>query len=213
MRAFQFIFYVVLVVASTQYVNAKNLEEYNILSNTEVDSVVVTILPDIYTSRNVTRNDFDEWKKISSEIIIRGKTEIKQVLDSFKKCNVDSILPYNADRVMKKMKIVKKSNKFYTFWFDDDKLDIRCRVLLFTKNEVLVAWFSQTGLFDIETYKCSGGEELLNYFRNLAKTKESMTVTMPVEQTHMLRDYCGNYTYRSRALVHVLTDVGLHTGW
>lgn len=171
MRVFQFIFFI-LVVTSTQYVNAKNLGEQNIFSNTEVDSIVVTTLPNIYTSRNVTRNDFDEWKNISSEIIIRGKTEIKQVLDLLEKCNVDSIMPYNADRVIKKMKIVKKHNKFYTFWFDDDILDIRCRMLLFTKNKVLVAWFARTGLFDFETYKCSRGEEILNYFRNSLKTEE-----------------------------------------
>ena len=124
MKVFQFLCYLMLILASSQNVNARNLGELNIFSNTSVDSIVITILPDIYTCRNVTRNDFDEWKKISSEIIIRDKIEIKHVLNSFEKCNADSVLPYSADTVMKKMKILKSGNKFYTFWFDDDKLDI-----------------------------------------------------------------------------------------
>ena len=171
MKVFQFLCYLMLILASSQNVNARNLGELNIFSNTSVDSIVITILPDIYTCRNVTRNDFDEWKKISSEIIIRDKIEIKHVLNSFEKCNADSVLPYSADTVMKKMKILKSGNKFYTFWFDDDKLDIRCRVLLFTKNEVLVAWFAGTGHFDFKNHNCSGGEYLLRFFRNLAKNR------------------------------------------
>lgn len=156
---------IVFIIAYALPVNATELGKFPILENFQVDSIAIAILPDLFTTANITRENFDSWKKICTETTLRDKSEIHEVLDAIRQCVVDSILSHKTDQVVKEMKILKRGNKYYTVWFGDDRLDIRCRMLFFCDNHVLVAWLAETGGLDFDRFSCSNGQIVLKTIR------------------------------------------------
>lgn len=159
--------YAILIFVYASPVEAICLDKHPVFKDSHVDSIAISILPEIFTSKSITRDDFDSWKKICTEITLRDKSEIQKVLDAFKQCVIDSMLPHNTSQVVKKMKILKRNDSYYTIWFNDDRLDIRCRVIFFCEKKVFVAWITGTGLLDFDTFRCSNGQIVLSTIKEL----------------------------------------------
>lgn len=170
-------FYIVslfVAFAISMPLEAKKIGEISLFSNLRADSVVATIMPEgVFFANSIQRHDFDVRKVYSSEITIRDSLQIAAVIDSLKNCDVVSPLPHPTNVVVKKMKVVRnKKNKYWTFWFDDDKIDSHCRLFIYRKNDVLVAWMSNTGEFDFGMVKCDGGKGVLKLIRNMINCKK-----------------------------------------
>lgn len=130
---------------------------------------MATILPEgIFYSSGIQRYQFDERKEGSVEFTIRDSVQITSILGAFKKCDIVSKLAYPTDVVVQKM-IIHHKKKYWTFWIADDKIDIHCRLLIFRKNKVLVAWLSDTGVFDFGTVRCENGKEVMWLLRDFAR--------------------------------------------
>ncbi len=115
----------------------------------------------------IQREKFDSWKNLSTTKILTDKSQIKEVMDSFKACTIKSTLPCKTDKVSKYMMIYRKKGYYYTIRFSEDTVDARCRVFIFSKGKILVSWLGQTGELDFGEYKCVNGQPVLKLLRQL----------------------------------------------
>ena len=146
---------------------SENINDIPYFANMEIDSLVISLLPEyIYTTRCITRDSFDEFSNVCQYFVITNKTITSEFLAKLLYCRIDSIIPYCGDYIIKKMIPYRtKNGKNISIWFNEDKLDIRCRVVIYTNETFIVIWLSDTGLLDADKYRCSGGKVIINFLR------------------------------------------------
>ena len=150
-------------------VTSKTLYDISTLAEIEVDSILVTTMPEglLFSSR-VTRDGFEKNASLCNAKLINSQCEINAILTKLLICNIDSVLPYDGKTMCKKLNVhMSRSNKVISSWINDDSVDIRCRAVLFVKDSIIVIWLSDTGIFDADKYRCSGGKDLIRLFREL----------------------------------------------
>ena len=162
---------------------AKNLGEHPLYSNLGADSIVVTMISDdVSPMTRITRYEFDSWNDCSSETTIRDSIYITDVLDSLKKCDIISTLSHRTDEVVMNMEVFYKGNMYWSRWLSDDIVDIRCRLLIYKNNKILVVWLSDNGEFDFDIVKCSGGRGAYKLLKRLVDGSSHNDIS----------DYLGN---------------------
>lgn len=168
MTSMKKILLLLLLLSLSSALEAQKLKCTPLFLDLKIDSMVVTMLPEnLFFNKNVTRDSFDSNKQCV-ERIISDCVQIDLFIKEISNLDVDSILPYRGDEIHKRMIIYKNPRgKYYTFWINDDDLDIRCRVLCYIKESIIVLWLSDTGVCDVDVYRCSGGNTVIKYLRSL----------------------------------------------
>ena len=150
-------------------VTSKTLYEIPYIADIEVDSILVTTMPEgLFFASRVTRDGFENNTSLCNAKMINFQCDINAILEKMLICNIDSVLPYDGKTVCKKLNVhISRKNKIISSWINEDSIDIRCRAVLFAKESTIVIWLSDTGIFDADKYRCSGGKELIRLFREL----------------------------------------------
>lgn len=156
---------------------SENINDIPHFSNMKIDSLEISLLPeDIYTTRCITRDGFDEFLNDCQHFVITDETITSEFLAKLLSCKIDSIIPYHGDTIIKKMIPYRSRNgKNISLWFNEDKLDISCRVVIYTNEHYIVLWLSDTGVLDADKYRCSGGKAIIDFLRELYNKTASKT--------------------------------------
>lgn len=186
--------------------NGKTLkEEIKFIIPNEPDSVIISMIPFIMTAKNITRIEFDDLAHIRVDTVIHDKVIIDSIKTMLLNCTIDSILPYDGNFSAKQARFYgfhtkgKKKNKYSFLWFDEDDLDLRCRIIIPTKSKGmgLVIWLADYGVMDIDCYRCSDKGTLMRFLRRLTNTTPIVSciedsylqnTNYLIPQTHQRRD-------------------------
>lgn len=132
----------------------------------EVDSVKVKLLPrDLFTVANINRENFDESsRELSYTLTFRNRDTINFIVTQLLESPIDSILPYNSNVLQKELKLFKlKDGSEIAVWFVFDILDLRCRMIIYSKGAYQIIWLSGTGYLDIGEYRCKATPNLMHF--------------------------------------------------
>lgn len=127
------------------------------------DSIIYTLMPEgIFSAVCMYRDEFEREKEnpaiYTPTILLKNKDDIADITNALMNSQIESILSYKSNEIVKKLDIVKRKKGFTPVWRNEDTVDVRCRVFLYKGNEVIVIWLADTGVFDIDRYRCYNPE-------------------------------------------------------
>lgn len=165
----------ILFIISMPLVGAcDTIGDMSLLKDCYIDSISIKLMQKyVYTPSNRTRDLFEYYNGNIEETVLTDRLIINEVVTRILKCKIDSVLHYYSDEIVFDLKPARmKNGKYVTLGFNSDDIDIRCRLIIYSKDTQLLVWISDQGAMDIGLFRSYEAKPLIDFIRSPGITKD-----------------------------------------